>query len=791
MLRRIIIMTLLIVMATTVSAQGVSPFDELEGQEVAYTLRSRTSCIDDVCTLTSGPRYAEDEKGRWVPLGDLSNWKGTGHYECQVKEDDETSAECLGFNQSDIWFKIKIKDDTMKNKKIKVKVWERVWNETTESWEKKEKKDKEKEVKLKSINDEVIITTERVHDDEIHIGEESTTIYLNSSSTDGDYADMSCYNNFFGSAQDSRAFFKIDMSSVPGNSIIDSATLKVDIISVGAGWDDDGDVYRVANQAWTEATSCTTVYGYSRTNQTHSNSLFTASGWRETPDITDIIEYEYQQGSDYASLAIIDPDSDSAAAGTRCDSSQCKIGNAAFGSSNNIDYSGQERGAQYEPTLIITYHPAVDYNTSVVIISPTTASPASVSTGDNLTVTFNVTYDGKVTSGVSVNNITVGGTEAKVVVTGGVVPGEKVSIKSGLAGAGSTVTFTFADNFDNTSYSALVTSVTDSDDVYSQAYVTKAVGSINFKMEDDWGGSETVAANSNVIVIPYGSWDLVDDNSESLKIRCGVSGSGSSGTYTFPESMPDTDYAIICAPQDDSDSPACGIVDKTTTTADWEVYDDVGSAESVSSTNYCLFTIGEFTFGDFEVKTGTDTMSASSEDVVFDTAMPDTDYAAIVGNLDFGVVQTGWGQEITAKDTTDFTFVSDYHGGSPCSNCNYDYVVISLGEGELGGDINNTHDEFAYNGDLWEINLTAPNHATGLKDLFINISYDDEDGYDTETGAVDYGGAGDPCDPPESGTWYIPEGCMVTMTEIKDYTQKGEEIHPLIEGGHVAIDLLT
>lgn len=46
---------------------------------------------------------------------------------------------------------------------------------------------------------------------------------------------------------------------------------------------------------------------------------------------------------------------------------------------------------------------------------------------------------------------------------------------------------------------------------------------------------------------------------------------------------------------------------------------------------------------------------------------------------------------------------------------------------------------------------------------------------------------GDSCDPPASGTWFVPGGCDVTMVELADYVQGGEEAHLLVGDGDIGL----
>lgn len=72
-------------------------------------------------------------------------------------------------------------------------------------------------------------------------------------------------------------------------------------------------------------------------------------------------------------------------------------------------------------------------------------------------------------------------------------------------------------------------------------------------------------------------------------------------------------------------------------------------------------------------------------------------------------------------------------------------------------------DIFSYVNGYWELNLTTPNLAQGLKDLFLNVSYNGEYLNDTETECIDYS-VSDSCSYSGSGDWTINcnDNCNIT-----------------------------
>lgn len=88
-------------------------------------------------------------------------------------------------------------------------------------------------------------------------------------------------------------------------------------------------------------------------------------------------------------------------------------GGQAWGSSNSGS-TWTYNGAPYD--IVFEVWGAIPTVYSLNIIDPNTGSPESVSSGDNITITFNFTEDGaNITSGVTMENVTIGGSDAIII----------------------------------------------------------------------------------------------------------------------------------------------------------------------------------------------------------------------------------------------------------------------------------------------------------------------------------------------------------------------------------------
>ena len=92
-------------------------------------------------------------------------------------------------------------------------------------------------------------------------------------------------------------------------------------------------------------------------------------------------------------------------------------------------------------------------------------------------------------------------------------------------------------------------------------------------------------------------------------------------------------------------------------------------------------------------------------------------------------------------------------------------VVLNVGTEEV--------EEFGYTAGVgWQVNVTVPTFEDGLKDLFVNATYDGNTANDTQTNAVNYGAA-DTCScPSPAANWDVDasDNCDITTNcDINNY----------------------
>ena len=405
-----------------------------------------------------------------------------------------------------------------------------------------------------------------------------------------------------------------------------------------------------------------------------------------------------------------------------------------------------------ESNFTFSYH-----TYELTITNPTTSSPQSVSTDDNVSVSFNVLKDGaNVTSGIDLGSVLIGGEVAQI----NQVQVETWYIRTGDDGVtdiNGVATTSFA-NMPDTDYSALGQALTDDDVVYSVKVVSKAIGGIDWWIEDDGGSNEI--ANFMYASIEHGHLE-----SNSNHIECGSElGSASSFGITFDTEFPSTNYSAICNPLTDSDSPICiqdDIVGKAISGLTFQINDDGGSTEYVGGIDWCVFQHGEYDMGEVTMKSNSQIVVDGAMSVSFDTNFSDNSYTVFITD---GTSYTADGCEceVDARNVDGFTATcaDDYSSTSVCDEI-FDWVAIEK------GDFNSTiiGDDFGYIAGLgWQVNVTAPAFESGLKDLFVNVTVENFVRNDTESNAINYE-ASDTCTCAGLGTdWEInlADHCNIT-----------------------------
>lgn len=219
---------------------------------ITYTEESKTVCEDGLCKLDlfSGVRFVQED-GSWKNIEDARSLKGTG-ISCVVNEDSIHKAECLDWNYTSVTLNIGIKDVSALDKDVPIKVLD---------YDGKELSRESMQFNSLSDKEEIVINTKI--GDEIHIGEESTTIVLNetNSGTLADiYLDSSNPTKNYGSTnyltmsydKTESIVIKWNLSSVSENNVISSELGLYLYQRSGSGNQYNISVYKLSNSTWEE-----------------------------------------------------------------------------------------------------------------------------------------------------------------------------------------------------------------------------------------------------------------------------------------------------------------------------------------------------------------------------------------------------------------------------------------------------------------------------------------------------------------------------------------------------------
>lgn len=400
---------------------------------------------------------------------------------------------------------------------------------------------------------------------------------------------------------------------------------------------------------------------------------------------------------------------------------------------------------------------------AVTIVNPTTGSPIPVNSSFNITINYTVSDEdaADITSGVSINNITIGGTQASIFTDDSITGNFHLRVNDSGADS-STVIFP---TLENTDYAAFATPLTDDDVPYSLAYSSKTATQVTWTIEDDTG----VAELTNFM---YAAINITHITIGDKHIECGVE-STTATTYaaTFLTAFPDTNYQVICNPLTDADSPICILDDTPGKTVDgFEVVfnDDGGSAESVDGANWCAFSTGEYTAGEVLIKAGQDSPTDDVLTGTFTGNFPDSDYSVFIMDAT-SYTADGCSCEVTARNVGSFTARCEDDGDS-VTNCNNEFFDwVALSNNESNQVIIEAVDQNWYTSPLWHLNITVPTFASGLKDLFLNVSEGISEESTTNTESVNYGVAADTCTY-VSGNWAVTadDNCVISVSVAMD-----------------------
>ncbi len=304
------------------------------------------------------------------------------------------------------------------------------------------------------------------------------------------------------------------------------------------------------------------------------------------------------------------------------------------------------------------------FHTNQIIISdPTTASPDSVSSGDNITIAFNYSADGvNQTTGVTMENVTIGGSYTEII--GADFPPGQIQFHS------------FENNFTDPWF----------DDGISEAWTRDTDGTTSSGTGPQPQGS---ASGS------HGDWYIYVETSSA---ECNTNGE-TAITYQMPP-------------------------------INWD--NQVG--ETINWSNYA--------------------------------------YGGDIGNLTLQENSTGSWQILWEEVGTNIQAwrynTTDLSSLTGTGNLRFYYICAGGFAGDLALDEINISftgsqaQQFSFVNGNWNVNVTVPTFASGLKDLFVNATHSSTTRNSTQTNAVNYG-VTDSCTY-TSGNWAVDcsDHCNIT-----------------------------
>ncbi len=383
--------------------------------ENKYTPGSETHCKDGVCNLIlySGIRFVEEDKN-WKNVEDARSLKGSG-VECVVESDGENLVECVDWNYTNIELRLSKDSVSLTSKEVPIKIYERNVSNYSQLILKSEVKESfsllsnQKDVGLSNFN----------YGDIIHFGDKSTTIQLQDADSenlkDALVSSNTPTTNYGTSVtlrwgvynpavlRIYRSYITFNLSQLPDNVGINESSISFKWV---AGFEHDYAVHHVyddwKNDTGSNILNETQIHwnnqpcgGTSFDNDTNCNLTYEdnnnidAGGWW-TWDVTNAMIKDYgRMNISFVGKAKVEE----------------TIG-SDYGDFHSKEYAVD---TTFRPYLNITYFTNIYVN----ITDPTTANSKSVSSGDNITITYNYVGDGiNITSGVTTDTVLIGGTVA-------------------------------------------------------------------------------------------------------------------------------------------------------------------------------------------------------------------------------------------------------------------------------------------------------------------------------------------------------------------------------------------
>lgn len=272
----------------------------------SFTESTHTTCVDGKCSVAMyrGIKYYNDS-GTWRDVYNMSSLINTS-IKCVIKKDkpDDPDVECIDFNMTS--FKLKVKSNDGKATKIKYKY--DVYDEEKDKVVTEEIKIKETELAFKEIGEEMIVTLENDKTAQIHIGENSTTVYIDDGDGEilddvwvqttiaGRYDDKgTCafmWTNYGGTLPYDSAI-RLDLSAIPSGKEIIYANLTLtagsDSMEAGERYTlcahQIDDNYTINGGEWTEGGECSTTDFSCADNEMcwYTSPYYLGTGYDTTP----------------------------------------------------------------------------------------------------------------------------------------------------------------------------------------------------------------------------------------------------------------------------------------------------------------------------------------------------------------------------------------------------------------------------------------------------------------------------------------------------------------------------
>jgi len=264
----------------------------------------QTRCINGKCNQIIGRTNWVNDSDNTCKQTDKAQSLKNSPIKAVVTKDSKEDAdiEIIDYNLTSVTFKPKEKDII----DSEIRVIKKEYNITSEKINYIEKS------KLSNVfiskESDYTINVNFENGEEVHIGENSTTIILNDTSSEV-LADVSAY---LGYPNWGVALIKFNISSIPSGNSIDSALLYLYLEYVGNTFDNDVIIKRITNQTWDESIcdgeTCSPLQNFELTNETNKNFSSITLHTSTYIEVDAQFQTDYDLSNDYVSIYLEDPD---------------------------------------------------------------------------------------------------------------------------------------------------------------------------------------------------------------------------------------------------------------------------------------------------------------------------------------------------------------------------------------------------------------------------------------------------------------------------------------------------